>query len=292
MALDECKAACAGMGDCAELVVSSSNGCCFPATERCEGQERTGSPKYLASECPDPRKSCWREASNGDHWCGVTHPGQEDYDEGSGAYYAALYGGTWGYDASHGWRFCQLSIGECMAACLAMDEECAEVNLAPNGCCFIAKEPCQGSKRTGDLKLKHADCYTPPSSGGACEVIAGNVGQQQFKGRSDFSGDCVRFSDDTSTVGQQAFEDAQPSLITIPPTVTSLGDQAFKNINKELPDADKRLVVSYECATDTLSWPILTGDVDVGQDCYQDTTVTTEYTCPVGPEQLTRRRLI
>jgi len=38
------------MGDCAELSVTP-NGCCFPATETCEGQQRPGDTKYSVEQC-------------------------------------------------------------------------------------------------------------------------------------------------------------------------------------------------------------------------------------------------
>jgi len=49
--LQECKAACMGMGDCAELTVVVSNGCCFPAATRCDGSSRSQDVKYLATSC-------------------------------------------------------------------------------------------------------------------------------------------------------------------------------------------------------------------------------------------------
>ena len=41
LSLDECREACVGMGACAEVNVAS-NGCCFPARQRCVGSSRTG----------------------------------------------------------------------------------------------------------------------------------------------------------------------------------------------------------------------------------------------------------
>lgn len=50
MTLDQCRLACVSMGGCAELVWTGGDGvsgCCFPATERCNGKARTKDTKYL-----------------------------------------------------------------------------------------------------------------------------------------------------------------------------------------------------------------------------------------------------
>ena len=48
--LQQCQQACVALGDCAELSMAS-NGCCFPATEACDGTKRTKDSKYQATEC-------------------------------------------------------------------------------------------------------------------------------------------------------------------------------------------------------------------------------------------------
>jgi len=172
MSLDECRDSCVAMGDCAEMSVAS-NGCCFVAKSTCDGTKRTNDDKYQVTACalpPSPPSAqlltqpsslaapvCWEDAPEGSYWCGVTHPGQAAYTEESGAALAAEYDGQWGLDTKNGWRFCDMSLDECRDSCVAMGD-CAEMSVASNGCCFVAKSTCDGTKRTNDDKYQTMSC--------------------------------------------------------------------------------------------------------------------------------------
>merc|ERR1719382_1937374 len=54
LTLDECKDACVGMGGCAELLVVSANGCCFPARSSCDGAKLPNEKKYVSDTCTIP----------------------------------------------------------------------------------------------------------------------------------------------------------------------------------------------------------------------------------------------
>merc|ERR1712061_660220 len=124
LTLDECKDACVGMGGCAELLVVSANGCCFPARSSCDGAKLPNEKKYVFDTCtippppapppailspPQPSDgspACFSDAPAGSHWCGATHPGQQGYDADSGAAMAAAAGGNWQLNPTFGWHFC------------------------------------------------------------------------------------------------------------------------------------------------------------------------------------------
>jgi hypothetical protein len=280
------------MGNCAEVVVTA-NGCCFPAAETCKGDQRTNDIKYHPVECtsaaaeppppPSEPASCWRQDLYGDDWCGLNHPGQTSYNENSGAAFAELFGGSWAHDRNNGWRFCGLTKGECMAACRGMGE-CEELNFAWNGCCFPATRTCAGSARSNDIKLHKVDCVQgdgvaaggQPAMEPSCETIQGDVGEQQYKD-TDFSGACVSLADGVTSIGKQGFEQARFDSIEIPHSVTSIGKQAFKQVNFGESDA----VFIWKCDPATGTWPILSNQIDLGQQYLEDTSAVFEYSCAI-----------
>ena len=106
-----------------------------------------------------PPSTCWVSASGGNHWCGKTHPGQQSYNASSGE----PYGTNWKQDGN-GWRFCQLTLGQCKAACVGLGG-CAELLVVEsNGCCFPANEECVGTFRASDTKLLLRACDSPQES--------------------------------------------------------------------------------------------------------------------------------
>ena len=128
---------------------------------------------------PPQLPACWGDAPSASHWCGATHPGQQDYDAASGAAIATEFGGHWELDARHGWRFCQMSLDECKDACIRMGG-CAELDVARNGCCFPARSTCDGSKRTNDDKYVLDACAIsspplPPASTGDTQTLLPNL---------------------------------------------------------------------------------------------------------------------
>jgi len=309
VSLEQCQAACIAMGDCAE-VSFTSNLCCFPATEQCHGSERTNDQKYHVVACPPPpplpappaatpspplvqvafsapppsssppppsaeppATTCWRETSEDDSWCGLDHPGQAEYDEYSGAAFVELFGGNWRLDTSHGWRYCGLTAGECIAACLGMADRCAELDFASNGCCFPATRTCSGNKRTKDRKFHRTDCTQAEAT---CESIEDNPGEQEYKG-SSFRGSCAALADGVTSIGEQAFEQANFNYISIPPSVTSISKQAFKQIN----EGESEALFSWPCNPSSGSIPILEGVVATGDDWLQDTAAVYEISCSI-----------
>jgi len=283
LSLEECQTACVQMGECAELLYTS-NGCCFPATQQCNGDQRTNDEKYDVVDCVSPsapeatENSCWRVADDGG-WCSE-HPGQVGYDESSGSELAAVYGGDWALDAA-GWRYCGLTLGECMAACTAMDDGCAELYVAPEGCCYPAVATCEGSARLqfasipaiANVKYYQVDCF---QDDGACQLVEDDVSKQEYK-QVEFSGGCATLATGVSEIGEQGFEQAEFDSIKLPHTVGAIGEQAFKQINK----GDREAVFVWQCDPLTGTWPIIEDTISLGEGYLEDTLATFEFSC--GP---------
>ena len=110
------------------------------------------SPSPALSLAP-PASGSWELADEGDHWCGASHPGQAGFTQESGQALAEQYGGSWAYSAkaNNGWVFCEMSLEDCQAACIAMGD-CAELSVTSNSCCFPATSVCEGGRRVNDDK--------------------------------------------------------------------------------------------------------------------------------------------
>ena len=128
-----------------------------------------------------PNTSSWHLTSTVGNWCGTSHPGQAGYSDEIGL----PYGGNWGYSTKDGYRFCKLSLASCQAACVDMGG-CAELSVAPNGCCFPARSVCYGNRRVNDHKYVRINALTtlPPSPSSPSSVWNATVTAGHWCGTS------------------------------------------------------------------------------------------------------------
>ena len=103
-------------------------------------------------------------AGPGDHWCGKTHNENEYTSDDVDALVAMGHSASnFVFDSKNGWRLCQATLDECKQACETLGE-CAELNVAGNGCCFFGPTHCVGTERSNDQKYLVVACSPPPPS--------------------------------------------------------------------------------------------------------------------------------
>jgi len=223
---------------------------------------------------------CLERAPEDEHWCGQGHPGQTSYTAESGAAVAARHGVSWSYREGSGWGFCNgATLGKCLAGCVEMGS-CAELSFsAAHGCCFPATEPCAGEKRPSDNKYVSVECVAALNGEVPCALISGRVQKQEYKAATGFEGNCIEITEDVTSIGEQAFEDAHIDVAAIPASVTEIGKQAFKALNDQQGEA----LFVWGCDPCTGAWPILESGVSEGDDWLQDTVASHQFSCALLP---------
>ena len=63
---------------------------------------------------------------------------------------------AWKFHHKDGWHICRAKMSDCTKACDVLGDECGEISYTQNGCCFLAKGKCTGTRRVRDTKFVSA----------------------------------------------------------------------------------------------------------------------------------------